>query len=96
MLGLLLHAATRAEVRGPMNAVAPNPARNADFTRALGAALHRPTFLPVPAVALRLAFGELGGVLLGSQRVVPRVAERTGYRFAWPDLDGALRATTCP
>lgn len=93
VVGLLLHAVATPSLRGPVNAVSPQPARNADFTRALGKALHRPAIFPVPAAALRLAFGELAGVLLASQRVLPRVAERSGYRFAHPDLPGALRAT---
>ncbi len=76
---------------GPVNAVAPGVVTNAEFTRALGNALGRPTLLPVPAVALRIALGELSGELLGSRRVVPRAAQQRGFRFAYPDLEPALR-----
>jgi NAD dependent epimerase/dehydratase family enzyme len=91
VVGLALHAAATAALSGPLNVAAPTPATNAELTRALGRALHRPAILPVPAAALRLAFGELAGVLLASQRVVPEVALRTGYRFRFEDLDAALR-----
>jgi uncharacterized protein (TIGR01777 family) len=96
LVGLVAHAAASNEVRGAMNAVAPQPARNADFARALGRALHRPALLPVPGLALRLLLGEMSEVLTASQRVVPKVAERTGYAFRHPDLDGALGALLGP
>ncbi|MSP63081.1 MAG: TIGR01777 family protein [Myxococcales bacterium] len=92
VVGLLLHAAAKSEIDGPLNAVAPEPARNVEFTRALAKVLGRPAFLPAPAFALRLAIGEFANAILGSQRVVPRVAESTGYRFAHPILDEALRS----
>jgi uncharacterized protein (TIGR01777 family) len=90
--GMLLHAARNNEVHGAMNAGSPNPVRNSDFTRALARALHRPAILPVPAVALRLALGEMSEILTGSQRAFPRVAERSGYAFKQPELASALRA----
>jgi uncharacterized protein (TIGR01777 family) len=90
VVGVLLHAAGHPGIRGALNAVGPAPVRNADFTSALGAVLHRPAVLPVPVTALRLLFGELAQVLLSSQRVVPRVATESGYRFAFPTLEGAL------
>lgn len=90
--GMLLHAARNNEVHGAMNAVSPNPVRNSDFTRALAHALHRPAILPVPAFALRIAFGEMSEILTGSQRALPRVAERSGYVFKQPELAPALRA----
>lgn len=77
--------------RGIYNATAPEPVRNRDFARALGRALHRPAFLPAPAFALRIAFGEMAEeVLLGGQRVVPRRAEREGFRFEVPTLDASF------
>lgn len=77
--------------RGVYNATAPEPVRNRDFARALGRALHRPAFLPAPAFALRIAFGEMAEeVLLGGQRVVPRRAEREGFRFEVPTLDASF------
>ena len=77
---------------GAINASAPAPARNADFTRALGRALRRPTVAPLPAFALRAMFGEMSTVLLASQRMVPERALELGYAFRFPELDGALRA----
>jgi len=90
LVGLLLHAANTATLTGAMNATAPNPVTNADFTRALGAALHRPAVFPVPALALRLGFGEFAQVLLASQRVVPRVALASGFVFKHPEIQEAL------
>jgi uncharacterized protein (TIGR01777 family) len=75
---------------GTWNGVAPHPLTNADFTRALGQALRRPAALPVPAVALRLLFGEMSEILLASQRAVPGAAESAGFRFRYPELAPAL------
>ncbi len=75
---------------GPVNASAPSPATNAAFSHALGRALHRPAFMPLPGFALRLMFGEMASVLTASQRMVPARAVELGYEFRYPDLDGAL------
>lgn len=76
---------------GAVNAVAPNPATNEEFTDALGAVVHRPTFLPLPAFAVNLAFGEMGdALLLDSTRVVPKKLEGAGFKFHFPDLKAAL------
>ena len=77
-------------VSGPLNGVAPYPVTNADFTKALAAAVHRPALFPVPAFALKLMFGEMAEILLASQRVQPKVAEAAGYRFRFPQLEPAL------
>ena len=77
-------------VTGPLNGVAPYPVINADFTRALATAVHRPAFFPVPAFALSLLLGEMSGVLLASQRVLPKAVEEAGYRFQFPQLPAAL------
>ncbi len=90
--GLWLHAARTGSLRGPMNAVGPAPVTNADFTRALAGALHRPALLPVPSLALRAAFGDLAELLTASQRVLPVVAQGSGYAFEHPSLSGALAA----
>ena len=89
---ILLHALQRGDLTGPVNAVAPRPVTNREFTEALGKALSRPTPLPVPAFALRLAVGRemADALLLASARVVPRRLEETGYRFRFPELGGAL------
>jgi uncharacterized protein len=92
VVGLLLHAAREDSLRGPLNVVSPAPVINAEFTRCLGRALGRPTLLSVPRLALRVAFGELSQALLSSQRVLPRAAEQSGYRFKYPELAGALQA----
>jgi uncharacterized protein len=77
-------------VEGAVNACAPRPVTNAEFTAELGAALHRPTAMPVPAFALRALLGEGADVLLKGQRVLPRRTERLGYRFRFPEIRGAL------
>jgi uncharacterized protein (TIGR01777 family) len=94
VVGLLLHAAARKQLRGPLNVVSPNPVTNQEFTRQLARALSRPAVLPVPRLALSLALGEISDVLLESQRVLPRVAQQSGYAFAYPELAPALLACT--
>jgi uncharacterized protein (TIGR01777 family) len=88
---LYVHAADAASIHGPMNAVAPNPVRNSEFTKALGRALHRPAFIPAPYFGLRLLFGEFAQVLFASQRVIPQVALGTGFVFQYPEIAAALR-----
>jgi len=90
IVGLLLHAVEHEEISGPLNAVALNAVTNREFTRLLGKALHRPAFMPVPGLMLKLVVGEFGKLLLDSQHVLPRVAQRTGYEFRFPELAGAL------
>ncbi|MCU1241943.1 MAG: hypothetical protein JWO71_2669 [Candidatus Acidoferrum typicum] len=78
-------------VSGPVNLVAPQPVRNADFAQALGRAMHRPAIVPAPAFALEFALGEMAeAMLLASQRVVPSRLEQLGYKFAQRDLSPAL------
>jgi uncharacterized protein (TIGR01777 family) len=89
---LLLHAAERYEVRGPLNVVSPGAVTNAEFTRELGRALSRPAVLSVPRAALALAFGELSGVLLASERVLPRVALESQFDFQYSELAPALES----
>jgi uncharacterized protein len=79
-------------VTGPMNATAPNPVTNLEFSRTLGRVLRRPAFVPAPEFALRLALGEMADVVLGGQRVIPAVASSLGFSFQYPALEGALRA----
>jgi uncharacterized protein (TIGR01777 family) len=81
------------EVSGPLNASAPNPVTNKVFAGALGRALHRPAFMPVPAFALKLLFGEMAeALLLSGQRAIPAKAEGLGFRFTYAQLDDALSA----
>jgi NAD dependent epimerase/dehydratase family enzyme len=78
-------------VRGPVNAVAPQPVTNQEFTRTLGRVLARPTFMTMPAFAARLAFGEMADeMMLSSTRVAPKVLEGAGYKFRYPQLGAAL------
>ena len=78
---------------GPLNATAPEPVRNAEFAHALGRALHRPSFMPAPAFALRLMLGEMAdALLLSGQRAVPATAETLGFRFKYTRVDDALAA----
>jgi uncharacterized protein (TIGR01777 family) len=78
-------------IRGPVHCTAPNPVTNREFSRNLGEVLRRPSFMPVPAFALRILFGEMADTLLEGQRVVPRKLEAAGYRFRFPELRGALK-----
>ena len=91
LAALHIFALENPEVKGPLNGTAPNPVTMKDFAAALGHALHRPSFLPVPAPAVRLLLGEMSTVLLDGQRVVPKKAEALGFRFHFPHIDPALR-----
>jgi uncharacterized protein len=91
MTGLFLLALDNPEARGPLNGTAPNPVTNREFGRALGRALHRPAFMPMPGFALRMMVGEAAEVILTGQRVLPRRAQQLGYAFKYPTLDAALQ-----
>jgi uncharacterized protein (TIGR01777 family) len=95
-VGLVLFALDDERVRGPLNAAAPEPVRNRDLARAIGQVLGRPSALPTPAIAIRLAVGEVASEILASQRVVPRKALALGYRFRFPGLEQALRELLGP
>jgi len=96
LVRLYVHAAEHASIRGPMNAVAPNPVRNSEFTKALGRQLRRPAFMPAPYIGLRIVFGEFAQVLFASQRVIPEVAIDTGFTFEYPEIAGALKEILAP
>jgi hypothetical protein len=92
--GAYLHALTREDLDGPVNAVAPNPVTNAEFTATLAHVLHRPAVLHIPAFGPRLVLGEAADELLFvSQRARPARLQATGYRFQFPELEPALRHT---
>lgn len=82
----------RDDLQGPVNLVSPQTATNRELTKALGAAMHRPTVMPIPALALKLLYGELG-IALGvhSKRVVPTRLQQAGFRWQVPDLHEAVR-----
>ena len=90
--GAVHHALMSESLSGPVNAVSPNPVTNEQFTKTLGRVLNRPTVLPMPAAAARLALGQMADeLLLASARVVPKKLEESGYDFRQPTLEGALR-----
>jgi len=90
LVRVIAAALTDERYSGPVNGVAPEEADSRTFARALGRALHRPAVLPVPALALKMIFGEAATVLLASQRVEPRRLLERGFAFAFPTLDTAL------
>lgn len=92
IVGAIHHAMHTESLVGPVNLVAPNPVRNAEFTKVLASVLRRPAIFPVPEFALRLAFGKQAAdeMLLASQRVQPGKLGSAGYRFRFPELRAAL------
>ena len=91
LVALIFHAITTPSLRGPVNATAPHPVPNATFTTILGRALRRPTLLPVPSLAVKGLFGEMGrALLLEGARVIPEAAVRSGFRFDFEGLDESL------
>ena len=92
VVGAIDHAITCEKLNGPVNCVAPNPVSNREFTRTLGRVLGRPTLIPLPAFAARLALGQMANeLLLASARVIPKRLQETGYTFHHPQLEDALR-----
>jgi uncharacterized protein len=91
----IVHLLTTESVKGPVNATSPHPVTNAEFTATLGRVLTRPTFMPVPTPALHALFGKemTKEMLLGGQRVLPAVLDASGFTFAHPELETALRHT---
>jgi uncharacterized protein (TIGR01777 family) len=90
LVGLYRLAIDDARISGPMNGTSPEPVRERDLAAAMGRAMHRPNWLPVPGWALRLLLREESVLALGSRRVVPSVAAAAGYVFRWSDLTQAL------
>ncbi len=92
-VGLIVHLLQTEDALGPVNATAPGPVTMKELCQALGKALHRPSWAPVPTFALRLLVGEMADVLVTGQRVLPAKAQQMGYTFKYPDLTEALRAS---
>lgn len=91
LVAVISNSLSNERLRGPVNAVAPNPVTNYEFTKTLGRVLRRPTLFPMPAFAARLAFGEMAdGLLLASTRVEPKRLLDSGFRFRFPELEAAL------
>lgn len=93
-VGAIRHAIATTQLTGPVNLTAPNPVPNSEFTKTLGAVLHRPTVLPTPLFPLKAVYGGelVQHLLVEGQRVLPKMLEATGYEYGHPELEGALRA----
>ncbi len=93
-VGAILHAIATPTLSGAVNATAPNPVTNREFTKALGHALHRPTLLPTPLTPLKAIYGSelVRNLLVEGQRVLPAKLLASGYEFRHPELAGALAA----
>ena len=87
LIDFLLH---RNDASGPYNACAPKPVRNSEFAKTLGSVLHRPAFMPMPALALKVCLGELSSLLLGGQKAFPVRLLEAGFTFQFTDLRAAL------
>jgi uncharacterized protein (TIGR01777 family) len=92
LVGMIRAALDDERWSGPINATAPGPVSNREFSRALGRALHRPSLLPVPGFALELLYGEMAGIVTTGARVMPAKPLVLGYDFRHPELDEALRS----
>ena len=90
LVSMIIWALENEEVSGPVNATAPNPIRNSEFTSALAKSIGRPALFPAPKFAVRLALGEFANSLFFSQRVVPAVAMNKGFAFQFPTIAGAI------
>lgn len=90
LVRLIAFVLDHGEIRGPVNAVVPDPPRQKEFAAALGSALGKPAFVPLPGFVLRSMMGEIAGVLLDSQRAVPYALKATGFKFEYGELDKAL------
>ncbi len=90
-IGLLLFALENEQVCGPLNAAAPEPQTNRDFSQTLGTVMGSSAWLPVPGFALRIALGQVAAMLTEGQRVIPRKAQDLGYQFKYPTSEQALR-----
>jgi len=92
VVGIIKYALENESLSGPVNATAPQPVTNKEFSSAIGKALGRPSWFSVPGFVVKLTLGELGGILLTGQRVLPEKALKAGYRFKYTEVNEALRA----
>jgi len=91
-VSLIRHVIANPAISGPVNATSPNPARNKEFSQTLAATLHRPCWVPVPAIAMRIGLGKMAEMVLTGQRVIPAAAQKSGFQFRYPILKDALEA----
>ena len=97
VVGIYLAAIDDARWTGPVNATAPEPVTNKEFSRALGRALHRPAVAPIPGFAIRTLYGDMAEIVTEGQRAIPKRTLELGYQFRYTDLDDALKkATSAP
>jgi uncharacterized protein (TIGR01777 family) len=94
VVGALVHCLDDDRASGPLNVTAPEPVTNRELSSALGRVLHRPAVAPVPALAVRLLYGEMSSIVTTGQRAVPARLEELGYEYRRPDLEDALREAT--
>jgi NAD dependent epimerase/dehydratase family enzyme len=95
LVDAILFCLENNSMSGPVNVTAPQPVTNLEFTKALGRVLHRPTFLPVPSIALKMLPGNMAKeILLTSARVEPAKLQRAGFKFQYSDIDDALADMT--
>jgi uncharacterized protein len=92
VVGAMLFCLDEQSVSGPVNVTAPDPATNAELSKTLGRALRRPAFFPVPALAVKLLYGEMAEIVTTGARVVPKRLVEHGYGFKYTELESALRA----
>ena len=90
VVGIIMHALENEEIQGALNATAPNPVRNNEFTKTLGSVLRKPAIIPVPAFGLHLLMGEFAEFVMLSQNVLPARTEASGYEFQFSTLESAL------
>lgn len=90
VVGIIMHSLENEGVQGALNATAPNPVRNIEFTKTLGSVLRKPAILPVPAFGLHLLMGEFAEFVMLSQNVLPQKTEECGYEFQFRSLESAL------
>ena len=90
-IGALLHVVDDQRATGPVNVTAPNPVTNGELSKALGAVLRRPAVLPVPALTLKLLYGEMASTVVTGQRPIPAALLEQSYEFRYPELEPALR-----
>lgn len=91
LLRLFTFTASNSPIEGPLNGSSPEPVRNAEFTRCLAHALHRPAILPLPKFALKVAVGELADFMFSSLRIMPEATKQSGFTFTYPELGEALK-----
>lgn len=94
VVGIYLNAIDDPAWSGPVNATAPEPVTNKEFSRALGRALHRPAIAPIPGFAIRALYGDMAEIVTEGQRAIPRRTLELGYAFRYTDLDEALKSAT--